>query len=244
MSPARPTAPARELPSDSRAAFALGLREMLPAVPAMAAWSLVTGVAMAKSALSLGEATGLSLIAYAGAAQLAALPLLVAGAPILVSVLSALMVNLRFVIYSAALAPSFRRLALRERLALGYLISDMGFVIYMRREPQLRQSPLRGWYFLGLSTVVFVVWHSSSLIGLFAAAAIPANWGLDFAGTLALLALLVPMLASRPSLVGAAVAAALSVALRELPFKLGVVVAILAGISCAVLAERRGGVAR
>jgi predicted branched-subunit amino acid permease len=214
---------------------------MLPAVPAMAAWSLVTGVAMAKSSLTLVQAVGLSLIAYAGAAQLAALPLLVAAAPIVVSVLSALMVNLRFVIYSAALAPALRTLPAAQRLGLGYLISDMGFVYFMRREQAVRNDPMRAWYFFGLSTVVFFVWHGSSLVGLFAAAAIPERWGLDFAGTLALLALLVPMLARRPSWVGALVAATLSLLLRHLPFKLGVVAAILAGIAAAVAADRRPG---
>jgi predicted branched-subunit amino acid permease len=229
------------LPQTPGAALALGMREMLPGIPAMAAWSLVTGVAMAKSALTLGQAVGMSLIAYAGAAQLAALPLMVAGAPIVVTVLSALMVNLRFVIYSAAIAPSLRMLPLGQRLGLGYLISDLGFVFYMRREAALRDDPMRKWYFLGLGAIVFVVWHAASLVGLFAATAIPESWGLDFVGTLALLALLVPMLATRPSQVGAAVAATLSLSLHRLPFKLGVVTAILAGIGAAVLAERRIG---
>jgi predicted branched-subunit amino acid permease len=229
------------LPPTPRGAFTLGAREMLPGVPAIAALALVTGVAMAKSALTLNEGIGMSLIAYAGAAQLAALPLMVAGAPIVVTVLSALMVNLRFVIYSAALAPALRMLPLGKRLGLGYLISDMGFVFYMRREAALRNDPMRVWYLFGLGAVVFVVWHCASLVGLLAATTIPERWGLDFVGTLALLALLVPMLATRPSMVGAATAAALSLLLRGLPFKLGVVTAILVGISAAVFAERWQG---
>lgn len=204
----------------------------------MIAWSLMTGVAMAKSGLSLGQATGMSLIAYAGAAQLAALPLMVSGAPIAVTILSALMVNLRFVIYSAALAPSLRMLPIRERLALGYLVSDMGFVFYMRHESVLRTDPMRKWYFLGLGLMVFAVWHVSSLVGLYAAAVIPTRWGLDFIGTLALLALLVPMLNSRAAWTGALVAASISLMLRTLPFRLGVVIAIVSGIAAAVLTER------
>ena len=232
------------LPQKPSAAFLLGLREMLPGTPAMVAWSLMTGVAMAKSGLTVGQAVGMSLIAYAGAAQLAALPLMVAGAPIVVSVLSALMVNLRFVIYSAALAPSFRTLPLKERLGLGYIVSDMGFVFYMRHDLVLRDDPMRKWYFLGLGLMVFVVWHVASLIGLFAATLIPTSWGLDFIGTLALVALLVPMLAAYPARVGAAVAAVSSLLLRGLPYKLGVVAAIVAGISAAVFAERQQRLSR
>ena len=226
------------LPQSPRAALTTGLTDILPGMPAMIAWSLMTGVAMAKSGLSLGQATGMSLIAYAGAAQLAALPLMVSGAPIAVTILSALMVNLRFVIYSAALAPSLRMLPIRERLALGYLVSDMGFVFYMRHESVLRTDPMRKWYFLGLGLMVFAVWHVSSLVGLYAAAVIPTRWGLDFIGTLALLALLVPMLNSRAAWTGALVAASISLMLRTLPFRLGVVIAIVSGIAAAVLTER------
>ena len=154
------------------------------------------------------------------------------------------MVNLRFVIYSAALAPSFRTLPLKERLGLGYLVSDMGFVFYMRHDLVLRDDPMRKWYFLGLGLMVFVVWHVASLIGLFAATLIPTSWGLDFIGTLALVALLVPMLAAYPARVGAAVAAVSSLLLRGLPYKLGVVAAIVAGISAAVFAERQQRLSR
>jgi predicted branched-subunit amino acid permease len=222
----------------AQGAFRRGLADMLPVSPAVAAWGLVTGVAMAQSGLALSESVGLSLIAYAGSAQLAALPLLVAGAPIAVSVLTALMVNLRFVIYSAAVAPSFRSYPLRQRLALGYLLGDISFVVYMRNESRWRSSPSRDWYFLGLGFTMFCVWHVASLVGLFAATAIPREWGLDFAGLLALLALWVPALASRPTLAGSVVAAGLSLALDRLPYKVGLVAAILAGIAVAVATDR------
>jgi predicted branched-subunit amino acid permease len=223
----------------AQGAFGRGLADMLPVSPAIAAWGLVTGVAMAQSALTLSESVGLSLIAYAGSAQLAVLPLLVAGAPVAVSVLTALMVNLRFVIYSAAVAPSFRTYPLRQRLALGYLLGDISFVVYMRNESQWRSSASRDRYFLGLGFAMFCVWHVASLVGLFAAAAIPREWGLDFAGLLALLALWVPALASRPTLAGSVVAAGLGLALDRLPYKVGLVAAILAGIAVAVATDRR-----
>lgn len=229
-----------EPPRDrARDAFRKGLRDMTPVAPAVATWGIVTGVAMAQSGLALSDAVGLSLIAYAGSAQLAALPLLVAGAPVAVSVLTALMVNLRFVIYSAAVAPAFRALPLKERLKIGYLIGDISFVVYMRHEARWPDTQLRTQYFIGVGFAMFLVWHAGSLIGLFAAAAIPRDWGLDFAGLLALLALWVPTLASRPALAGSVVAAALAVALDGWPFRLGLVAAILAGLTVAVLADRR-----
>jgi predicted branched-subunit amino acid permease len=213
------------------------------ALPAVAAWALVTGVAMAQSGLPVPVSVGLSLIAYAGSAQLATLPLLVAGAPLLVTVLTALMVNLRFVIYSAAVAPSLRTLPLGKRLAVGYVLGDISFVVYMRHESRWPGPEARAWYFLGVGLAMFAVWHVGSLVGLLGATAIPREWGLDFVGILALVALWVPALASRPTLAGSAVAAALSVALDRLPFRSGLVVAILAGIAVALAADRRREVA-
>ncbi|MBS0376618.1 MAG: AzlC family ABC transporter permease [Proteobacteria bacterium] len=226
--------------ADPRArAFAAGARDILPTMPANAAWALVTGIAMAQSGLPLGQGVGLSLIAYAGSAQLAALPLLVAGAPVWITVLTALMVNLRFVIYSAALSRTFKVLPLGQRLGLGYFIGDISFVLYLRAEERLGSPAERARYFMGLSLVLFFVWHLASLVGLFAAASIPREWGLDFAGLLALVALLAPMLASRPALAGSAVAAVLATLARHWPFRLGLVVAILAGIAVAVALDGR-----
>jgi predicted branched-subunit amino acid permease len=223
--------------ADRQAALRQGLIDLLPAAPGMAAWGLVTGVAMAQSSLRLSEAVGLSALAYAGSAQLAALPLLVAGAPVAVTVLTALMVNLRFVIYSAALSPSLRAYSFRQRLGLAYMVSDVGFVVYMRHEHKWREAPTRHWYFAGVGVGIFFVWHICSLIGLFASTAFPREWGLDFAGLLAMLALLVPMLATRPGLAGSVTAGGLSIALAGLPYRLGVVVSILAGIAVAVFVD-------
>lgn len=220
--------------------FRQGLSDMLPAAPAMAGWGLVTGVAMAKSALTTTQAVGLSLIGYAGAAQLAALPLMLAGAPVLVSILTAWMVNLRFVIYSAAIRPSFRSQPFWPRLCIGYLLSDLAFVLYMRHERHWHASPLRGAYFLGLAVGVYVTWHVGSLMGIVAANRIPEDWGISFVGTLALVALLVPMWAvGRAPLVGGLVASVLGVGCRHWPLKTGLVVAIVAGVASAVLVEPR-----
>ena len=70
-------------------------------VPGLAAWGLVTGVAMVRSGLDPWLALLMSLTVYAGSSQLASLPLIAAGAPIWVVLLTGFVVNLRFVIYSA-----------------------------------------------------------------------------------------------------------------------------------------------
>ena len=109
----------------NRRAFLDGVKTLSPAVPATFSWGLVTGIAMAKSVLTVPQALGMSLAAYAGSSQLAVLPLFAAKLPLWTILLTAAMVNLRFVIFSAGLAPHFAYLPLRRRLVLGYFNGDI-----------------------------------------------------------------------------------------------------------------------
>ena len=101
--------------------FRRGGRDMLEFGPGIAAWGLVTGVAMAKSGLTVPLAILMSLTVYAGSAQLASLPLLAAGAPMGVVWAAAFCVNLRFVIFSAQWRTHIGHLPRGRRLALAYL---------------------------------------------------------------------------------------------------------------------------
>jgi hypothetical protein len=85
-----------------------GVRDMLGTMPGIAAWGLVTGVAMVKSGMSLPLAVFMTLTIYAGSAQLAVLPLMAVGAPLWVLWFTAFCVNLRFVILSTMWRASSR----------------------------------------------------------------------------------------------------------------------------------------
>ena len=63
-------------------AFRLAAADMAGTSLGIAAWGLVTGVAMVKSGMSVGMAVFMSLLVYAGSAQLAVIPLLTVGAPL------------------------------------------------------------------------------------------------------------------------------------------------------------------
>lgn len=228
-----------------RAAFVAGLRAVAPALVATGPWGLVTGVAMVKIGLAPWEALGMTLLVFAGSAQLAALPLMAAAAPIGVILLAATVVNLRFVIFSAGLYPYFRRFTLGKRLLLGYVTSDVGFAISLarwtaheRNEPGApRGTTGQVWFFLGIAAGNWLAWQSMSIAGIFLAAHIPGSWGLEYAAILALIALTVPMVNSVPALTGTLAAAAVAVVAAALPLKLGLVAAVIAGIAAAMAAE-------
>jgi predicted branched-subunit amino acid permease len=116
--------------------FRRGARDMMPIATGMAAWGLMTGVAMVKSGMSLTEAVLMGVTVFAGSSQLAAVPLIIAGAPMWVILATGFCVNLRFVVFSAHLRPYFMHQNLWRRLASGYLTADLSYVLFTRRYPQ------------------------------------------------------------------------------------------------------------
>ena len=217
--------------------FARGAREMLGTALGIAAWGLITGVAMGKSGMPLPLMVLMSLLVFAGSAQLAVLPLMTSGAPLWVIWATALCVNLRFVIFSAQWRPYFIGYSLRKRMWLSYFTADLNYVMFMRRFPDPRPGPDQLPYFWGGVVTNWLAWQVPSLIGIFAAEAVPVHWGIGFAGTLALLGLACALLNDRATAVAAGVAGCAAVAAYALPLKLNIVVAIAAAVAIGLLMD-------
>ena len=223
-------------------AFRVGAMDLLPAAPGIAAWGLMTGVAMVQSGLSTFEALMMSLIVFAGSSQLAAVPLLLAGAPMWVILATAFCVNLRFVVFSAHLRPYVMHLPLGRRLMSGYFTADLTYVMFIKRYPQTSTDPAQiqaqQAYLAGNCLVNWLSWVCSGVLGVALAHAIPTRWGLGFAGSLALLGILCSLASSRLRVVAAAVAGAAAVASFALPLKLNILVAIAVAVLLCIQLEK------
>jgi predicted branched-subunit amino acid permease len=226
----------------------VGVVDMALVTPGLAAWGLMTGVAMVKSGMSAVEVTLMALFVYAGSSQLAALPLIAAGAPMWVILATSTCVNLRFVVFSAHLRAYVAHLPAWQRTIRGYLFADLNYGLFTRRFPQPATTAegiaAQDAYWLGNGVSCWLVWAGSSLVGAALAATIPVSWGLGFAGVLALLATMIMLATTWQRLVAAAVASVVAVAAFALPLKLNILVAIAAAIAAGLAAEQlRGGVA-
>ena len=224
--------------------FRRGFADMLAPSLGIAAAGLVTGVAMVESGLPLPLAVLMTLLVNAGSAQLAALPLLVAGAPVWVLWGTGLCVNLRFVIYSAHWRKYFGYLPRWQRLGLGYLAGDLNYVLFVRRFPVARPSPEQLPYFYGGALCNWASWQVASLLGVVLAQRVPTEWDLSFAGVLALLGLAYSLLSDQKSWIAAGIAACAAVAAFGLPLKLNIVVAIASGVAVALLLDRTSATSR
>ncbi len=222
--------------------FRQGALDMLGVAPGIAAWGLMTGVAMVKSGLGLVEALFIAITVFAGSAQLAAIPLILAGAPVGVIFATALCVNLRFVVFSAHLRPYVMHLPLLQRLACGYLTGDLTYVLFVKRFAKPAQDApgqsAQIAYLLGNGGVNWLAWTSASVVGVVLANFIPTAWGLGFAGILALVGMACSLASSRLRWVSAGVAGMAAVLAFALPLKLNILVAIVAAVVLCLALER------
>lgn len=211
--------------------------------PAMAimAWSIVTNIALLSAGLQPLQTFWFNILVYAGSAQLAVMPLISGDYPLWTIWLTALIVNLRFVIFSAVIQPHFKKYTFWQRLGIGFLNGDIAFAKFVHRFPQSdsHSHHTELLYFLGMAFTNWTVWQLGVLIAIIFGSYIPQDWGIGFAGTLALIALIVPAVKNRTALVSA-LAAAITCALTiNLPYRLTIVCSVIAAVAAAVLMDKK-----
>src|SRR5215831_3435894 len=152
----------------SRSAFLEGIRDMSPMLLGIVPFGIVCGVGAIAAGASPIAALAMSMIMFSGAAQIVATQLLVAGAPFAVIVLSCLVVSLRLLMYSAAMAPYLRPLDHRWRAVLGFILTDQAFAGTVQRFRESDDLANNASYFLGAGTLLWAVWQLATLLGILA----------------------------------------------------------------------------
>jgi predicted branched-subunit amino acid permease len=226
-----------------RPEFRAGMRASMPVAAGIAAWGLMTGVAMVKSGMSVAEAVAMTLFVYAGSSQLAAIPLLMAGAPAWVVWATGFCVNLRFVVFSLHLRPYLMHLPRWRRLVNGFLTADLTYALFTSRYPQPAADDAgraaQEAYLAGNYCVTWIAWTGASLFGVALGNAIPSSWGLGFAGVLCLVGILCSLANTPLRVLAAAIAGAAAVAAYALPLKLNIVAAIAVAVLACFWLEGR-----
>lgn len=227
--------------SPARDEFLAGIRAELPIVFGVAPFGMIFGAVAVSAGLSPALAQSMSAVIFAGSAQLIAVELIAVQTPVLLLLTTTFIVNLRHLLYSASLAPHIRRLPLRWKLLLGYLLTDEAYAVVIIHYTEGKSPPpIRHWYFLGAGLMLWTVWQTTTAIGIILGAQIPASWSLDFALALTFIGIVVPSLRDRPQ-IGAALAAGLmAVIAAALPYNLGLMAAAITGILVGVALERVG----
>lgn len=221
---------------NGRESFGEGVRAVAPALLGNVPFGLIVGVTMVDVGLDPLSAIAMSATMFAGAAQLAMLDLLQRSAPLAIVVLTGLVVNLRYVMYSASIARHFEDHSLRWRAGIAAFLLDVTYAMSVQRFDR-EPATEKGWYYLGVAIPLWTVWVVATAVGALLGAAIPGSWQLEFAVPLVFLALLAPAVDNPASAIAAGAAGAGAVVLAGLPFNLGLVTGALVGIVAGALAE-------
>ena len=226
--------------------FIYGIKEMSHSAVTIVTWSIVTGIAMAKSTLTIHQAIAMSLLVYAGSAQLAALPLIAVGAPIWVILVTSFIVNLRFVIFSLGLQAHFYYLSTWRRILLGYFTTDFSYLAHLKRFPKAETKEelsadtehLRLYSMIGFQAANWLSWQIGSITGILLASQIPNEWGLQFAGAVALVVIIGPMLDRSSAKWAAVTAGSVAVMTYGIPFRLNIILAVVAALIVGMMLDR------
>jgi 4-azaleucine resistance transporter AzlC len=205
-----------------------------------APFGMIFGTLVTAGPLAPWQGQLMSLSVYAGSSQFIAAGLAASHAGLLVIWFTTFIVNLRHMLYAAALLPRVARLPARWRWTLGFLLTDETFAVmngYYAKHPD---APLGHWYFLGSGLAMYINWQFWTLVGLVFGAVFPQlpSLGLDFAMVATFIAIVVPQLTRLPHLAAAIVAGLFAFLLRDLPYKLGLTAAVLAGVTVGIAVTR------
>ena len=211
--------------------FRAGIRAAGPILVGIVPFALVAGITATNAGMTILEAVGMSVVVFAGASQLAAIDLIGSNAPFAVVVATAVVINLRMLMYSASIAPFFQSLSTRVRTLLAYLLTDQAYALSIA-EYTRNADRNRLWYYVGIAISLWLVWQVGTLIGAVVGAGVPASLGLDFALPLVFLALLVPAMKDRGTTTAGLVAGgvALVVTAVGVPLGLDLPVAAVSGL--------------
>ena len=224
-----------------RSAYWRGVRDGTPFVFVAAPFAVLFGVVATEAGLNILQTLGFSVLVIAGASQFAAVQLMNDTAPTLVVLATALAVNMRMAMYSAALTPHLGQAPLWWRAILAYFTIDQTFAV---SQPIYEANPKMGLsariaYFMGAVTPVCPTWYVMTVVGALVGEKIPPEYALDFAVPITFLALIGPMLRTPAHIAAALTSIILALGLAFLPFNLGLILAGVAAMMAGAAVEHR-----
>ncbi len=222
-----------------RQEFITGVRDELPLLIGVFPFGMIYGVLALGAGLAPSAAQAMSSILFAGSAQFITAQLAGTATPWVVMVLTAFVVNLRHALYSASVAPYLQKLSPLWKGLLAYLLTDEAYAVVITRYQRDAMQGAPHWYFLGAGLTLWSAWQVSTAVGIFLGAQVPAGWMLDFTLALTFIALVVPALRDRPGALAALSAGLTALAAYALPYKLGLILAALVGITVGVWSEAK-----
>ena len=204
---------------------------MIPVVP----FGLIFGVLAIDVGFTPLETMGMSLIIFGGASQIVLLQLFSGGASSLVIISSVGAVNSRHLLYGAVVSEHLSDLKLIWKIIISYFLIDQAFA---RSYEYFKKNKDENKYFhlVGGGATCWIIWQSTTFLGIILGAAIPEKLGLSFAIPLTFLALLINDFRKFINVFVIIVSGLVAtLGYNIIPFKAYVIVAALIGLLSAII---------
>ncbi len=218
--------------------FSRGFRAMLPITTGVIPFGTVVGTVCADAKFSFFQTMGMNVIVYAGAAQLAAVELMTKNAAAAVVIATGLVINLRFLLYSAAVSPMLQHSRWFTKLGAAYTLTDQSYAVVSANQDKLKTNADAVSFYLGTAVCMSAVWHSSVMAGYVFGNLAPTSLSLDYAVPVSFMALLIPTLKNKKYVAVALFSSVISVLLNSMPYRIGMIVTACLAIVLAIFITR------
>jgi len=216
--------------------FLRGARSVTPILIGIMPFSVVFGFAMRNAGLSGMESSFFALSLLAGASQLASVQLYALQTPALIILATAVVINLRYSMYSLSLRSILEDRPYFERLFAAFIVSDQSYAFTMTEADRNPGNPFLPSFLFGTSITIYAVWEAGIFLGYNLGTIIPAGLSLDFAIPLVFLSLLIPHLKDRDRQISALTGAAAALILvPRFPLQSGMLVSMIIGIASGMI---------
>ena len=221
----------------ARSMFLEGVRDSLPVQLGNILFGIIIGVTAVEIGFTTIEIVLMSAVTFAGTAQLAAIFLMAEQVHIGIVVLTAILINARFAIYSASLAPHFESYSGLRKALYSFFIVDPAFALSIPKfqDPQLDQSH---WYYLGSGVSLWFGFVTGIAAGAGLNIETPDAFPVELVLPLILIAVLFPVIKDRPSVATAVVAGGVAIVAAPLDYNLGLLVSVFCGLVAGVSLKR------
>lgn len=213
--------------------FSRGFRSILPIISGIIPFGAVMGSAFSEAHLSFWQAMLMNTAVYAGAAQLATVDLMKLNAALFVVIATGLIINLRFLLYSAAMAPYLKDSSAFQKFIVAFTLTDQSYAAMTANHDKISSNKDAVEFYLGTAACMLLTWHLSVIAGFVFGNFAPASLSLDYAIPLSFVALLIPSLKTKSHIFVALFSSVVSVFLFNFPLKTGMMVTALLAIGLA-----------
>ena len=215
--------------------FLKGISDVSPLMIPVVPFGLIFGVLSLEIGFSPLETIGMSLIVFGGASQIVLLQLFSGGASSLVIISSVGAVNSRHMLYGAVVSEHLSDLKMIWKIIISYFLIDQAFAV---SNEYLKKNKDKNNYFhlVGGGATCWIIWQSTTFLGIVLGSAIPEALGLSFAVPLTFLALLVNDFRKLINIIVIIISGLVAtIGYNFIPFKAYVILAALTGLLSAII---------